>query len=146
MAEHSKAYSIFRYKCPHCHEGEFFVDRNPYHLSTVGDVLERCPVCERRYTPEPGFYYGGMYVAYALAVATCTTIYVATIVLWPSASTGATTALVLGGLIMAAPWLYAISKTLWANIFMGYKGVAPTEKERLQALERAAQREPVIRS
>lgn len=138
MPEHSKAYSIFRYKCPHCHEGEFFVDRNPYHLSTAGDVLERCPVCNRRYTPEPGFYYGGMYVAYALAVATCTTIYVATYVLWPSAPTGATAALVLGGLIILAPWLYAISKTIWANFFMGYKGVELTEKEKQKAAERAA--------
>lgn len=138
MAERSKAYSIFRYKCPHCHEGDFYVDANPYHLSTVGDVLEKCPACDRKYTPEPGFYYGGMYVAYALAVAVGTAIYVATIVLWPGAPIAVKAALVVGGLVALAPWLYALSKTLWANLFMHYKGTAPTEKELRQAAQRSA--------
>lgn len=138
MPKHSKLYSIFRYKCPHCHEGEFFVDRNPYHLSTVGDLLDHCPVCQRKYTPEPGFYYGGMYVAYALAVATGTSIFVATVVLWPSAPVAAKAGLVVGGLIILAPWLYAISKTIWANLFMSYKGVERTEEERRYAEQRAA--------
>ncbi|MFN3875157.1 MAG: DUF983 domain-containing protein [Flavobacteriales bacterium] len=129
MPKRSKAYSIFRFKCPHCHEGEFFVDRNPYHLSTAGDLLDECPVCRRRYTPEPGFYYGGMYVAYALAVATGTTIFVATAVLWPSATAPAKAGLVVGGLLVLTPWLYALSKTIWANLFMSYKGVEPTAEE-----------------
>lgn len=140
MAERSKAYSIFKYKCPHCHEGEFFVDRNPYHLSTAGDLLEACPVCRRKYTPEPGFYYGGMYVAYALAVALGTSIFVATIVLWPSAPVAAKAGLVCLGIIGLAPWMYAISKTIWANLFMSYKGVAITEKERLRAEQRQSAR------
>jgi len=140
MAKHSVAHSIFRFKCPHCREGEFYVDRNPYHLSTVGDVLEACPVCQRKYTPEPGFYYGGMYVAYALAVATGTSIFVATLVLWPSASVGAKAGLVAVGLVVFAPWLYALSKTIWANLFIRYKGVATTEAERRYAEQRAAAR------
>ena len=61
MTKGNKLYAVFKFKCPHCHEGEFFVDRNPYHLSTVGDLHETCSVCHRKYTPEPGFYYGGMY-------------------------------------------------------------------------------------
>lgn len=138
MPKHSKLYSIFRYKCPYCHEGEFFVDRNPYNLSKAGDLLDHCPVCQRKYTPEPGFYYGGMYVAYALAVATGTSIFVATVVLWPSAPVAAKAGLVVGGLIILAPWLYAISKTIWANLFMSYKGVERTEAERRYAEQRAA--------
>jgi hypothetical protein len=137
MAKHSVAHSIFRFKCPHCREGEFFVDSNPYHLSKVGDVLDACPVCQRKYTPEPGFYYGGMYVAYALAVATGTSIFVATLVLWPSASIAAKAGSVALGLVALGPWLYAVSKTMWANLFMRYKGVAITEAERRYAAERA---------
>jgi hypothetical protein len=130
--------SIFGFKCPHCHQGDFFVDSNPYHLSTVGDIRERCAVCHRKFTPEPGFYYGGMYVAYALAVATFATIYTALIVLWPDAPLWVDAAFVLGGLILLAPWLYAVSKTIWANFFMHYKGVQPTEAEQRKAEERAA--------
>lgn len=133
----SKLYGIFRFKCPHCHEGEFFVDRNPYNLFKAGDLHEECSVCHRKYTPEPGFYYGGMYVAYALAVATFVTAYVATTVLYPQASTELIVGIVLFSLIFLAPLLYALSKTIWAALFISYKGVGPTEKERQRDAARA---------
>ena len=105
------------------------MDRNPYNLMRAGDLLDECPVCHRRYTPEPGFYYGAMYVAYALAVATFVTAYVAVVVLYPEASTGFAVGVVLASLVLSAPLLYALSKTIWAALFMRYKGVAPTAEE-----------------
>ncbi len=135
-AKRSALYSIFKFKCPHCHEGEFFVNRNPYHLTTVGDILTTCPVCARRYTPEPGFYFGAMYVAYALGVALFVAVYVATWVLYPQAELPLYSALIIGSLIILGPYLYALSKTIWANLFFSYKGVEPTEKERAQLRER----------
>lgn len=140
FAKGSKLYAVLRFKCPHCHEGEFFVDRNPYNLMRAGDIHEKCSVCKRRYQPEPGFFYGAMYVAYALAVATFVSAYVATIVLFPNASTGMTVAVVLGSLLLAAPLLYALSKTIYAAIFISYKGVAITPRETAQLAERAAAR------
>jgi uncharacterized protein (DUF983 family) len=128
--ERSKLYSIFKFKCPHCHEGEFFVDRNPYHLVRIGDLLETCPVCHRKYTPEPGFYFGAMYVAYALGVALFVTIYIATAVLYPEAPMWLYIALIIGSLVVIGPYMYAISKTIWANLFFNYKGVELTDKER----------------
>jgi len=134
----TKLYSILHFKCPHCHEGEFFSDRNPYNLSKAGDVLDECPVCHRRYSPEPGFYFGAMYVAYALTVATFVTAYVATVVLYPMASTGLTVGIVLGSLIVSTPLLYALSKTIYAALFLSYKGVAETDEERAYKAQRTA--------
>lgn len=133
-------YSIFRFKCPHCHEGEFFVDRNPYNLMKVGDMHDECSVCHRKYQPEPGFYYGAMYVAYGLAVATLVAAYVATMVLYPSATTGATVTIVLIALVLFTPLLYALSKTMYAGLFLPYKGVEPTQKELLARAQRAEAR------
>lgn len=126
----SKFYSIFKFKCAHCHEGEFFVDRNPYNLRYVGDILEKCPVCQRRYSPEPGFYYGAMYVSYALGVAMFVTVYVATAVLYPEAPMWLYISLIFGSLIFFGPYLYALSKTIWANLFFTYKGVELTVGEK----------------
>ncbi|HNR56071.1 MAG TPA: DUF983 domain-containing protein [Flavobacteriales bacterium] len=119
----TKLYSIINRKCPHCHEGEFLVSRNPYDLSVVGDLLKECSVCHRKYEPEPGFYYGGMYVSYALAVAQSVTTYVAVTVLAPATSQTTRLVWVLGVLVLSAPALYAWSKALWANLFIDYKGV-----------------------
>lgn len=136
----SKLYAVLKFKCPHCHEGEFFVDRNPYNLMRAGDIHEHCSVCHRRYQPEPGFYFGAMYVAYGLAVATLVTAYVATIVLYPGASTGVAVAVLLVSLLLLTPLLYALSKTIYAAMFISYKGVAITPKETAQLAERAGAR------
>jgi hypothetical protein len=128
----TKLYSIINRKCPHCHEGEFLVSRNPYDLSVVGDLLKECSVCHRKYEPEPGFYYGGMYVSYALAVAQSVAVYIAVGVLVPSSSQTTRLFWVLGVLVALAPVLYAWSKALWANLFIPYKGVErrPGEDEK----------------
>ena len=134
----TKLYSIVKFKCPHCHEGEFFVDRNPYHLAKAGDLLDHCPVCERKYSPEPGFYYGGMYVTYAMGVALFATIYTAMLVLVPDAPLWVNAVAVLAAIIVLSPLLYALSKIIWGNLFIPYKGVAQTEEERKRMAEREA--------
>ncbi len=119
----SKMYSILHRKCPHCHEGEFLVTRNPYDLGKAGDIQESCSVCHRKFAPEPGFYYGGLYVSYALSVALCVAIYVAVAVLSPGTDATTTIWWVLGGLFVLAPIIYSWSKVLWAKMFIPYKGV-----------------------
>lgn len=141
----STLYSIFRFKCPHCHEGDFYVDNNPYNLMKVGDIRDKCSVCHRKFMPEPGFYYGAMYVSYALGVTVMVTAYVATIVLFPSATTGVAVTVVLASLLVMGPLLYALSKTIYAGLFMPYKGVEPTEKELSSRAERA-QRAAAVKS
>lgn len=124
----TRLYSILNFKCPYCHEGEFFLS-HPYDLKHAGDLHKECSVCHRRYSIEPGFFYGAMYAAYALAVAWSVTLYVAMAVLWPSASILAQFLTITFGLIAMGPLLYALSKILWANLFFGYRGVEPTPQE-----------------
>lgn len=132
----SKAYSIFKFKCAHCHEGEFFIDRNPYHLSTIGDHLEKCPVCGRRYEPEPGFFYGAMYVSYGLGVALFVMVYMITWLLAPNASIWWYIAVVVFAIVLLGPYMYALSKSIYANLFFNYKGVELTPKEKEYMAER----------
>ncbi|HQW85860.1 MAG TPA: DUF983 domain-containing protein [Flavobacteriales bacterium] len=129
MKKGQKLYSILRFKCPHCHEGAFFENDNPFAFSKLGEVRKICPVCGRSYHREVGFYYGAMYVSYALAVATFVAVYVAVIVLFPSASAGVLVAAVLGSLVVLGPVLYALSKIIWANLFYSYQGPAAGSPE-----------------
>lgn len=55
-------------KCPHCHHGDMFVNKNPYALKDMSKMPKSCPVCGRSYFPETGFYWGAMYMSYMLTV------------------------------------------------------------------------------
>ena len=71
----SKLYSIAHITCPQCQEGKFLVS-NVYNLKYVGDVRQECDVCHLKYEREPGFFYGAMYVSYAMMVAVFVTLWV----------------------------------------------------------------------
>ncbi len=119
MLKHS-LYSIFKFKCPRCNQGEFFESSNPYNLKKVGDFKEKCSHCDLKYSPEPGFYYGAMYVSYGLGIALFVSIWVAITVLHPNYSLNQLFTILGVSLVVAGPYLYALSKTIWANLFFKY--------------------------
>jgi hypothetical protein len=124
-------HSILNFKCPYCHQGDFFVS-HPYDLKHAGDLRPACSVCHRRYSIEPGFFYGAMYASYALAVAWSVTSYVAMAVLFPALSVFAQFLAITIGLLLVGPLLYALSKIIWANLFFGYRGIARTADEQVR--------------
>lgn len=128
----TKLYSILNFKCPYCHEGQFF-KAHPYNLRRAGDLLERCPVCQRKYSIEPGFYYGAMYVSYAMTVAVAVSIWMAILVLAPDMSLDRQVGLIATVIVLGAPLFYALSKITWANMFFDYKGPQAAEEQPGQA-------------
>lgn len=122
----TKAYSIIHFKCPYCHEGDFF-SAHPYNLAKTGDTPDNCPVCKGKFAIEPGFYYGAMYVSYAIGVGVSVASWVALHTLAPTAPLWAQVSVVLATLVMGGPFFYALSKIIWANMFLAYRGrgVAP---------------------
>jgi len=130
MLKKTKLYSIFKFKCPRCHEGEFLESRNVYNLKKAGDIKAKCECCNLKYSPEPGFYYGAMFVSYALGVALFVTIWVATSVLYPDYSAELLLGLIIGSILILGPYLYALSKIIWANFFFHYEDTKfDTEKQ-----------------
>ena len=124
----SKLYSILNFKCPYCHEGQFFL-AHPYNLKRAGDLLERCPECQRKYSLEPGFYIGAMYVSYAITVAVAVSVWVAILVLAPEMALHWQVGLIVTALVVGTPFYYALSKIMWANMFFEYKGPAAARDE-----------------
>lgn len=121
MKKGTKIYSIIKFKCPYCHEGDFFVNPNPYRLRTVGDVRTECNQCGRTYEKEPGFFQGAMYVSYALGVALFVGSFTLAWLIAPEASALTYALVVIISNVLLAPLLYALSKIIYANIFMHYR-------------------------
>lgn len=87
----------------------------------MSEVKEKCDKCNKHFSLEPGFYYGAMYVSYALGVAHMVSFIVAKWVLGFEMDFWNFIILVGSTLILLTPLYYAISKIIWANMFMSYK-------------------------
>ncbi len=59
--------ALLECKCPRCREGKIF-PHGAYDLKKFTVMNQECPVCNLRYEREPGFFYGAMFVSYALSV------------------------------------------------------------------------------
>lgn len=121
-------FSVFKFKCPKCQEGDFFVSR-PYDLSKAGEIHEHCNVCGVKYAKEPGFYYGAMYVAYALAVALFVTLWTSFNLFFDNVSIGWQIGIIVVATLVLTPYLYALSKIIWANMFIKYDKDASKRKQ-----------------
>ncbi|MCB0479161.1 MAG: DUF983 domain-containing protein [Crocinitomicaceae bacterium] len=126
MKKGTKLYSIFRNRCPVCHEGRPF--KHGVYSPGFAKMEETCECCGHKYEIENGFFYGAMYVSYALTVAIMVSMIVATYVLVPNPSAGAYIAAVVIGVIVMIPITFRGSRLIWMNFFSKYKG-----KESLEA-------------
>lgn len=115
----SKLYSILFLKCPRCHEGAF-LEAHPYKLSNFNKVKEHCPKCNLKYSIEPSFYYGSMYVSYAVGVAVAVAVYVLTLIFGLELSILGLFGSIVAVLVLTMPWIAAVSKSIWANFFFDY--------------------------
>lgn len=66
----SKAYSIVNFKCPKCNEGNLYETRS-FSFKKSFEMHENCPVCNQDFEPEPGFYYGAMFISYIFTAFFC---------------------------------------------------------------------------
>ena len=111
--------SILKMKCPKCHVGDMFIDKNPYHLKMVDKMPPICPCCGENFEPEPSFYFGAMYVSYGLGVVffllTFFLMYVvAHIEGWVFLTFYSTTLLVLW------PVIFRIARVIYLYLFVKY--------------------------
>ncbi|GAB3872503.1 hypothetical protein GCM10028824_22970 [Hymenobacter segetis] len=53
--------ALLELRCPRCHTGKLFT--HPALSTKFMEMPEACPVCRQTYEPEPGFYYGAMYIS-----------------------------------------------------------------------------------
>lgn len=125
----TKLYSILHSKCPTCNEGDFY-ESHPYDLKRIGNILPNCTVCGQKYEKEPGFYYGAMYVAYALGVALFVTCWTSFNLFFPSIPIGWEIGIIIFLTLVTAPYFYSLSKIIWANMFMKYDENAIKQHEK----------------
>ena len=94
---------------------------HPYNLKRAGDIHEKCSNCGVKYAKEPGFYYGAMYVSYALMVALFVTLWVSFNLFFEEINIYVQLSIIIAAFLVLTPYMYALSKIIWANLFIKYE-------------------------
>lgn len=115
----SKIYSIFTGKCPKCHEESMYKVKNPFLFLRALDMHENCSQCNLKYQIEPSFFYGAMYVSYAIGIAFAVAAYIISRFLF-NADIFASFIAISITLVVCLPIITRLSRNLWINMFVHY--------------------------
>jgi uncharacterized protein (DUF983 family) len=120
----SKIRSIFGFKCPKCQEGDLFPTptfsfRQPFNMP------ERCPRCGQSYMPEPGFYYGAMFISYIISgwFSIIFVLFLHWVLDW---SILASFSLLIAISAFFFVYVFRLSRSIWINLMVKYDP-KPTE-------------------
>ena len=117
-----KIYSIIYNLCPKCHSSPFWPSSNPYKniiIKNKGDI-GFCKKCNLKYEVEPGFWFGAMYISYAISIFISLSLWVFLNYLFSNISITNIIIIIASFLLLCSPITYYLSRLLWINIFVSY--------------------------
>ena len=115
----NKLYSILTGTCPVCQEESMYKDDNPYHVSKLFDMHERCSNCHTKYKMEPSFFFGAMYVSYGVGIAFAVPAFVIPY-FFLNVSLLNTFFIIVATLFVFLPLIVRLSRNIWVNLFFNY--------------------------
>jgi len=119
FSKKSKMYSMMTGTCPKCHEEKMYVNPNPYNILETMKMHDHCQNCGFKYKVEPNFFFGAMYVSYALSVAAGVATFVISRFVFrlDLVQSFAAIFIILIGLM---PVITRLSRNMYINMFVNY--------------------------
>ncbi len=117
--------NILLKKCPRCQRGDLFTI--PLEFTSPLSMPKKCPVCFQDYEPEPGFYYGAMFISYILSSFVFLGL-AAVCIIFLDFSVNQTFALIIGLALVGYLWLLRISRSIWIHFIIKFDPNIPIKK------------------
>ena len=112
--------SISSLKCPKCREGDLFL-KETWSFQQPFEMHKRCPNCNQNYMPEPGFYFGAMFISYILWGWFSIVLCLGLVFCFEWSVNGAFALLIFISLIFFV-WIFRISRSIWIHINIKFQG------------------------
>ncbi len=109
--------SIFGMTCPRCRQSKLF--ETPIKLSRPLRMNKNCPVCGQRFEPEPGFYFGAMFISY-IFLAFFSLGVAGMLVFYFHRSVDFAFSVLLGILAVMFIWNLRFSRSIWIHLMIKY--------------------------
>lgn len=102
--------------CPRCRKGPMF---HPMEILHPLKMHKQCSVCGQRFEPEPGFYYGAMFISY-IFIGFFSLAVVGLCVFYFHVSVEASFLILLGFLALMFLWNLRFSRSIWIHLVVRY--------------------------
>ncbi|MGH2664583.1 DUF983 domain-containing protein [Flavobacterium sp.] len=109
--------NILKEKCPKCGKGQVFSKKGNILLLQMPKMNENCPQCHHKLEKEPGYFFGSMFVSYALIVGEM----IAFFLIINQFIASFVTILVLMGIIilLSSTFNFRLSRMIWMYLLDG---------------------------
>ncbi|WP_223827766.1 MULTISPECIES: DUF983 domain-containing protein [Hymenobacter] len=114
----STALALLKLRCPRCHQGKLF-STSALNVTQFAQMPAQCPVCGQSFEPEPGFYFGSMYITFAFNVGTFLVLGVLIYYLLGNPDTWVYVAIITGVTVLFTPLILRYSRALMLYLFGG---------------------------
>lgn len=123
--------AVWNYRCPKCRHNESALFKKPFQMTSPLDMNRECRFCGQNFEPEPGYYYGAMFLSYIISSFLLLPIALILVFYfnWSDFQTMAFIIL-LGGLIFFR--ILRMSRSLWIHMMVRYKPEAISNRPRQQ--------------
>jgi uncharacterized protein (DUF983 family) len=118
--KNSLLYGIVTMRCPKCREGKMF-PKGTLYTTQFMKMNSHCAKCGQSFMPEPGYYFGAMFVSYALNTALFVAVWLGLILFLDEVSTTQLVVALIFTIVALLPITFRLSRVLWIYIFIRYK-------------------------
>lgn len=115
----TKLYSIITGTCPVCHKGDMYLENNPYKITKLMKMYDHCSNCGKKYKIEPSFFFGAMYVSYAVGTAIAIAAFIIAY-FFIGLDRNYTFLVIILALAILFPYIVRVSRNIWINVFIDY--------------------------
>lgn len=113
--------SLFGMNCPKCRKGKLFKPIRWGRPSSFFEMKKNCENCSQSFEPEPGFYFGAMFISYALNTALFIAVWVAYSTLVEEFSILELLLLIGMSALLLLPVFFRLSRSIWITIFVPFQ-------------------------
>jgi len=106
--------------------GDLFISKSHFNYKQLTKMPNSCPACGQIYLPEPGFYYGAMFISYIMTgfwflgfIGICMFGF--------GLSVDMSFVLLILMIAMLYGWIFRISRSLWIHIAIKYDAAAKSK-------------------
>ncbi len=110
--------SMFGLHCPRCRKGKLF-HTPAFSFRQPFTMPEQCPHCGQPYMPEPGFYYGSMFISYIFMGWFC--LFFIMLFHWVlDWSIASSFALLIAVCALLFVYVFRLARSIWIHIVVKY--------------------------